>query len=70
MRLYYRVDFRGDFLVARVLPVERFLAEVLFFAGRPIFFVDFFGAFLGTLPPAWRASDRPIAIACFLSVTL
>jgi hypothetical protein len=31
-----------------------------------LFFDDFF---FGTLPPALRASDNPIAIACFLLVT-
>ena len=38
----------------------------------PYFFFDdfFFPAFFfGTLPPAFRASDNPIAIACFLLVT-
>jgi hypothetical protein len=34
------------------------------------FFVDFFDDFFdGTLPPSLRASERPIAIACFLLVT-
>src|SRR5881394_4054323 len=35
------------------------------------FFEDFFfeDFFLGTLPPSFRASDSPIAIACFLLVT-
>ena len=51
MKLYYRVDFRGDFFAVRVFLAEPFLAEV-FFAERPVFFADFFGAFLGTLPPA------------------
>src|ERR1041385_9325514 len=32
----------------------------------PFFFPPFF---FGTLPPALRASDNPIAIACFLLVT-
>src|SRR2546430_10853939 len=31
-----------------------------------LFFEDFF---FGTFPPALRASDNPIAIACFLLVT-
>src|SRR6266446_2920036 len=31
-----------------------------------LFFEDFF---FGTLPPSFRASDNPIAIACFLLVT-
>jgi hypothetical protein len=37
-----------------------------------LFFDDFFldeDFFFGTLPPAFRASDNPIAIACFLLVT-
>src|SRR5215831_8283395 len=33
-------------------------------------FFDFFDDFFfGTLPPSFRASDKPIAIACFLLVT-
>lgn len=41
---------------------------VVFFFPR--FFVVFFDVFFdGTFPPARRASDRPIAIACFLLVT-
>src|SRR6266566_6709954 len=35
-------------------------------ASCPHFFEDFF---FGTLPPSFRASDNPIAIACFLLVT-
>lgn len=43
--------------------------EVLRFA-VDFFAVDFFAAaFFGTLPPSFRASDKPIAIACFLLVT-
>src|SRR5437763_8676540 len=36
-----------------------------------LFFEDFFfeDFFFGTLPPSFRACDRPIAIACFLLVT-
>ena len=33
------------------------------------FFEDFLDPFFGTLPPASRASDKPMAIACFLLVT-
>src|SRR3979409_1331362 len=40
-----------------------FLDEAFFFAD--FFFEDFFGTF----PPSLRASDNPIAIACFLLVT-
>src|SRR5205807_7106192 len=39
---------------------------------RPAYFLeDFFleDFFFGTLPPSFRASDKPIAIACFLLVT-
>jgi hypothetical protein len=64
-------------LVARPLVV-------FFFAGLPVLFVAFFAgrlvaflaarpvfaeAFFGTLPPAARASDNPIATACFRLVT-
>ena len=74
----FAVDLRAAFF-AEVLPVEDFFAAVFlapdFFAG--VFLADdfladdFFAApFLaGTLPPALRASERPIAIACFLLVT-
>src|SRR5882724_10073237 len=36
-----------------------------------LFFEDFFfeDFLFGTLPPSFRASDKPIAIACFLLVT-
>lgn len=37
-----------------------------FFLDEDFFFEDFF---FGTFPPAFRASDNPIAIACFLLVT-
>src|SRR5215216_876084 len=33
------------------------------------FFDDFFDPFFGTFAPASRASDKPMAIACFLLVT-
>jgi hypothetical protein len=46
-------DFRLDLFDEDFLPLD-FLAP------------DFL---LGTLPPALRASDKPIAIACFLLVT-
>jgi hypothetical protein len=36
------------------------------FFDEDFFFEDFF---FGTLPPSFRASDSPIAIACFLLVT-
>jgi hypothetical protein len=46
-----------------------FFLEVRFFDER--FFEPFFELFFadGTFPPASRASDNPIAIACFLLVT-
>jgi hypothetical protein len=44
-----------------------------YFFFEDFFFEDFFFEedffFRGTLPPAFRASDSPIAIACFLLVT-
>src|ERR1044072_3209442 len=61
------------FLEVRFLEVrffdDRFLPDFL-----PDFLLDFFPPFLelffdGTLAPSLRASDRPIAIACFLLVT-
>ena len=66
------VDFRADDFVARFVDVraEDFVARFVdfradFFAVlRPVFFADFFADFFGTLPPARRASDSPIAIAC------
>jgi hypothetical protein len=42
---------------------DRFFEDLFF--EDPFFDEDFFG----TLPPAFRASDNPIAIACFLLVT-
>jgi hypothetical protein len=49
-------------------PDFYFFFEVRFFEER--FLLDrFFELFLGTLPPSFRASDNPIAIACFLLVT-
>jgi hypothetical protein len=52
-------------LVRLRLPARLFVV-LLFFAVRPVFFAVFlerFGA--GTLAPFLRASDNPIAIACF-----
>jgi hypothetical protein len=52
---------------------ERFLEDDFFDEDflEDDFFDDFFDDFLrdGTLPPSRRASERPIAIACFLLVT-
>src|SRR5687768_17332067 len=45
----------------------RFLA--IFRPTLAVFLPVFFAAFLGTLAPLFRASDSPIAIACFLLVT-
>src|SRR5918994_2870771 len=46
-----------------------FFFDDLFFEDfffEDLFFEDFF---FGTLPPSFRASDSPMAIACFLLVT-
>jgi len=43
------------------------LGHVSYFFDEDFFFAADF--FFGTLPPAFRASDNPIAIACFLLVT-
>jgi hypothetical protein len=58
--------FEDDFFVEDFLEEDRF--AVAFFVD---FLEDFFEVFLagGTLPPASRASDSPIAIACFGFVT-
>ena len=55
--------------VARANPTA--VAECASASNRQDFFVDFLleDFFFGTLPPARRACDRPIAIACFLLVT-
>jgi hypothetical protein len=65
--LFFRVDFleddvREDELRAVPPPDER--AELFFFEALRD---DLRG---GTLPPSRRASERPMAIACFLLVTL
>src|SRR2546430_3227827 len=52
-------------LQCRVLSYLFF--DELFFFEEDFFFDEDF--FFGTLPPAFRASDNPIAIACFLLVT-
>ena len=55
-----------DVLRAAVLRAPVFFAPVFFaavFLAPPLFFA-------GTLPPSRRASDRPIAIACFLLLTV
>src|SRR5882762_5093513 len=49
----------GSFLSSLDSTCSHFLFE-------DFFFEDFF---LGTFPPSFRASDNPIAIACFLLVT-
>ena len=46
---------------------EDFLFEEVLFPDAPFFLEDAF--FLGTFAPARRASERPIAIACFRLVT-
>src|SRR5688572_23219062 len=62
--------FRDDRLAAFFLPpffAELFLADV-FFAEDFLapFFADFF---LGAFAPSLRASESPIAMACFFEVT-
>jgi hypothetical protein len=52
-----RSQFKDPLLHELRTSQELFLAE------------DFFDDFFGTLAPASRASDKPIAIACFLLVT-
>jgi hypothetical protein len=60
------------FVLAVIVPryrVVRFLDRVVpadfrFAAGLPVFFL-----FAGTLAPFFRASDNPMAIACFRLVT-
>jgi hypothetical protein len=55
--------FEDDFFRDDFLP-DDFRLD----AFRPDFFFEDFLA--GTLPPSLRASDRPIAIACFLLLTV
>lgn len=63
-RSFYFLDER--FLVVRFLVDPFFVPPFL----ELRFFDPFFDPFFdGTLPPASRASDRPMAIACFLLVT-
>ncbi len=61
--------FVGFFVVARFVG---FFVVARFFAGFfADFFADFFAAdfFAGTFPPARRASESPMAIACLRLVT-
>ena len=44
-------------------------SSVVFFLGVDLDLVDFAGFFFGTLAPFLRASESPIAMACFLLVT-
>jgi hypothetical protein len=74
------VDFFAlDFFVVDFLAVDFFDDDAFFelplvffddvdFFELPPFFEDDFGA-AGTLPPSRRASDRPMAMACFRLVT-
>ena len=48
---------------------DDFRDELDDFREPELFFDDEADAFFGTLPPALRASDKPMAIACFLLVT-
>ena len=61
----FRADLRGD-LLADFFVVLR---DDFFTDFRPDFFADFFADFFGTLPPARRASDSPMAMACLRLVT-
>jgi hypothetical protein len=56
---------RQDFLVFFGFFLAVFLAVFFFALFVTVFFVAFFGTFL----PSARASDKPMAIACFLLVT-
>ena len=72
--MVFRADPFVDFFAARFVDffaarfVDFFDARFVdFFAAR---FVDFFADFFaGTFPPARRASDSPMAIACLRLVT-
>jgi hypothetical protein len=66
------VVFRADVLLADVFRAEVRFADVFFAAlERPVFFADAEPAGGGgTFPPARRASERPIAIACLGFFTL
>ena len=80
--LFFEADF---FLGELLLEADFFLGALFlgadFFFGALFFGALFFGAlffaglffeadfFFGTLPPAFRASDNPMAMACFLLVT-
>lgn len=69
--LCYRLRFAVFLPDLRAVVLVLFFAgrPAFFFAGRPAFFAVFFEAFFGTFLPALRASDIPIAIACFRLVT-
>ena len=54
--------------LAPVLFLAAFFFEAVLFFGAAFFFAALF--FFGTLAPSLRASDSPIAIACFRLVTL
>jgi hypothetical protein len=67
---------RDDFFEEERFFEDDFFDELRFFDGERFFEDDFFDDFLeddffddflrdGTLPPSRRASERPIAIACF-----
>ncbi|RYE25975.1 MAG: hypothetical protein EOP51_02080, partial [Sphingobacteriales bacterium] len=55
--------------LAALFFVAVFLVAVLFFVAVFLVAAFFAGVFLGTLAPASRASDKPIAIACLRLVT-
>jgi hypothetical protein len=62
--------FVADFFVDDFLPVDFFVADFFVVFRPPVdFFVAFFADFFGTFPPARRASESPMAIACLRLVT-
>ena len=64
-----RLRFDDDFFDVERLRVDFFAVD--FFRPPDFFAPDFFAVLRrGTFAPFSRASDRPIAIACFLLVTL
>jgi hypothetical protein len=64
-------DFVEDFFEDEAFFVEAFFVPELVFDPEDFLEVDFFDDdfFEGTLPPAARASEMPIAMACFRLVT-
>src|SRR5258705_14024212 len=60
----------STFLVSSLRPSSHFFFDDDFFDDERFFEVDFFDFFFaGTFPPARRASERPMAMACLRLVT-